>query len=263
MSILSLISSRNFIALNKDLIKIFGLEEAIMIGELCSEADYWEKEEKLIDGYFFSTVENVQQNTTLSEHKQRKAINNLKNKNIIDIQIKGLPAKRYIKINKEALIKLLFASDNIQKNLRTSSLNFKELDAEKLRRNNNIYNNNKKEEEKNKLIEFYNNNIGTITPYIAENIDTYLEDGLTKELIQISMKEAVNNNVRKWKYVKAILDDCLNNNVYTVEQYIAKQKEYKENSKNTKISKMQKQEVIYNTDFSEYDKYMKRSDESG
>lgn len=124
-------------------------------------------------------------------------------------------------------------------------------------------NNNKKEEEKDKLIEFYNNNIGMITQYIAENIDTYLEDGIEAELILTGMQEAVNNNARRWNYVKAILDNCLKDNIYTKEQYLIKQREFKQTNKNNQGPKTAKQEVNYNTDFSEYDKYMKRSDENG
>ena len=263
MSILSLISSRNFIALNKDLVKIFGLEEAIMIGELCSEADYWEKEKKLQNGYFFSTIENVQDNTTLSEHKQRKALKSLKDKEVINVKIKGLPARRYIKINEQKLLNYLFNNNNnVSSFSGTSSLNFKELDTKNSKGNNNI-NNNEKEEEKDKLIEFYNNNIGMITQYIAENIDTYLEDGIEAELILTGMQEAVNNNARRWNYVKAILDNCLKDNIYTKEQYLIKQREFKQTNKNNQGPKTAKQEVNYNTDFSEYDKYMKRSDENG
>lgn len=115
---------------------------------------------------------------------------------------------------------------------------------------------NKKEEEKEKIIDFYNNNFGLITPYIAENIFTYLDDGLDKDLIIKAMEEAIANNVRRWNYVKAILDDCLNNNIQTTEKYIAKQKEFKNNKTNKTITK---KEITYNTDFSEYDQYVKRN----
>lgn len=127
--------------------------------------------------------------------------------------------------------------------------------------NNNI---NNKEEERNKIVDFYNQNFNLITQYIFENIETYLIDGLESELILEAMKEAVSNNVRKWNYVKTILDDCLNSNIYTKEQYLIHKKEYKEKQKlrSTKPKEVKK-EVKYNTDFSEYDKYVKRDDDSG
>ena len=140
MTILNLISNNNFITLNKDLIKAIGLEEAILLGELASEYDYWKKQELLENGYFYSTIENIEEHTTLSEYKQRKALNSLKDQGLIDIKIKGLPAKRFIKINKELVLEKL--KINTLKNLRTSSEKIKELVPEKLKGNKNINNKN-------------------------------------------------------------------------------------------------------------------------
>lgn len=136
MTILQLIASDGFITVNKELIKLVGLEEAIIFGELASEWDYWQKRNEVHDGWFFSTIENIEDKTTLSEHKQRRAINKLKALNLIDVMIKGLPAKRYIKINTEAVKDLLLNP------LRTSSVNSQELEHEILQGNNNINNNN-------------------------------------------------------------------------------------------------------------------------
>ena len=107
MSILNIIASRNYITLNKDILKEIGLEETVILGELASEYDYWYKQGKLEDGYFFSTIENIETNTTLSEHKQRKAINNLKDLGIVEVVNKGLPKRRYIKLNEEKILYLL------------------------------------------------------------------------------------------------------------------------------------------------------------
>ena len=42
----------------KKVIKKLGLHEAILLGELCSEYAYWEKNNKLDNGYFFSSISN-------------------------------------------------------------------------------------------------------------------------------------------------------------------------------------------------------------
>ena len=141
MNILQLLASSSFITLNKNVIKAVGLEEALLLGELCSEYDYWIKREELQNGYFFSTVENIEENTTLNDYKQRKALKSLQQLKIVDVKVKGLPAKRYFKINEEQLIKLL----NIQysNNLKYSSQNFKELDTKKFECNKNKQNKNK------------------------------------------------------------------------------------------------------------------------
>ena len=140
MGILQLISTSNFITVNKDLIKELGLEEAILLGELASEYDYWNNKNEIEDGYFYSTIENIEEKTTLTAYKQRKCLENLKNKEIIDIQIRGIPAKRYIKINEEKVIEIF--NNKLLKNLTTGCKKTSQLEVKKLNGNNNIINNN-------------------------------------------------------------------------------------------------------------------------
>lgn len=141
MGILQFIASRNYITVNRDLIKIVGLEGAVVLGELASEYDYYFNKEELEDGYFYSTIENIENNTGLSEHRQRKVMNTLKEQEILDIKLSGMPARRYIKINEEQLSKLLDAQ--FLKNQGTSSEKIKEQVLKKLKGNNNIINKNK------------------------------------------------------------------------------------------------------------------------
>lgn len=171
-------------------------------------------------------------------------------KTTVSTLIKNLIDNGYIKsklIYKEGTKEILnrylsIVKDPIKKNLKDNNINI-------------IIN--KKEEEKEKIIDFYNNNFGLITPYVAENIFSYLEDGLQQDLIIRAMEEAVSNNIRKWNYVKTILNDCVNNQIKTLEQYTIKQREFK-NKKANKTTANKKQEVTYNADFSEYDQYVKR-----
>lgn len=103
-AITSLLSQSNWIMLNKDLIKNVGLEEAIIIGELCSEYSYWKNRDMLKDGdWFYTTRENIKENTGLSEHKQRNAIETLKTLGILEVKLSGLPAKTYYHINESKL----------------------------------------------------------------------------------------------------------------------------------------------------------------
>lgn len=139
MYILQLLASRNFITVNKIMIKALGLEEAIILGELASEFAYFESKGLLEDGYFYSTIENIEDNTTLSAHQQRKAMKRLQSLNILNIKIKGLTAKRYIKINESQLIQ--FFNTKLLKNLTTVSEKIEELDAKNFNGNKNNKNN--------------------------------------------------------------------------------------------------------------------------
>lgn len=105
MNVLQLICSDNFIVVNKTLISELGLEPALLLGELASEAIYWQSQEKTEDGYFYSTIENVESKTTLTAYQQRVALKVLKEAGIIDvISKKGNPPKRYVKINEDAIL---------------------------------------------------------------------------------------------------------------------------------------------------------------
>ena len=102
-----LLSTDGFIQVNKTLIKKAGLHEAILIGELCAEYNYWEERNLLEDDFFYSTRDNIEENTGLSEHYQRKALSTLYELGIILIEKRGLPAKNYYKINFDVLLSIL------------------------------------------------------------------------------------------------------------------------------------------------------------
>ena len=70
MNILDLLASDNYLIFNKTLANEYGLDVAIILGELVSEYNYWESKNLLEDDYFYSTVENMQKNTTLSKYQQ-------------------------------------------------------------------------------------------------------------------------------------------------------------------------------------------------
>ena len=92
----------------------------------------------------------------------------------------------------------------------------------------------------------------------------YLNKGLYADLIIEAMKEAVSRNKRNWKYVTGILNDCMNNKVYTAKQFKIKQEEFKYN-KNQKVKPDKpKEKVEYEViEFSDEDEYKKKILEKG
>ena len=107
MSIINLLASRNFIVVNKEIAKKIGLDEAIMIGELASEYSYWEDKDGITeDGFFFSTVENVQENTTFTQYKQQRTLDKLKELGLVYVERRDVPAKRYIRLREDNIAKL-------------------------------------------------------------------------------------------------------------------------------------------------------------
>lgn len=117
-----LLSTDGYIQVNKALIKKFGLHESIMIGELCSEYNYWESKGKLDNDMFYSTRENIEENTGLSEHFQRKALATLKEQGIIEVERHGIPSVNYYKINFDKLLTILSTSCSSRRQQETETV---------------------------------------------------------------------------------------------------------------------------------------------
>jgi len=139
MEITDLLTNDGYIIVNKKLIQLYGLEEAIIIGELSSEYNYYKQRGQITeDGLFYSTVENIEKNTSLSKHQQLKALKHLEEEGLIKVHIKGLPAKRYIEQQFGQIL-----NNQLSKNWTTSCSKIEQLDVQKLNTNNNNINNNK------------------------------------------------------------------------------------------------------------------------
>jgi hypothetical protein len=97
-----------FLIVNKKLMKEVGIEEAVFLSDLISKEAYFEENKTLgEDGYFWNTQSNIKETTGLAFHKQTDIIKKLKEKNLLFVKSKGLPAKNYFKINYEGIVKVL------------------------------------------------------------------------------------------------------------------------------------------------------------
>lgn len=103
----STIAGDNFIVVNRDLITKLGLNSAVMLCELANERSYYINSGELVGGMFYSTIDNVQKRTGLSRRQQSKAISELKEFGVIEVVVKGVPAKRYFKLNESEILKIL------------------------------------------------------------------------------------------------------------------------------------------------------------
>lgn len=131
MNILSLLASDNYIVINRDLLKKYGINVTLMLCELASEYNYFDKSGMLDDGMFFSTIDNIYEKTGLSKYQQTEALKVLDKIGIVKSVVKGIPAKRYFKIDVEELAKQIV---NI---LPSSCKKIGKLDGEKVETKNN------------------------------------------------------------------------------------------------------------------------------
>lgn len=161
MSILiNLLANNGYIIVNKEIIKKIGLHEAIILGELCSEYSYWEKNNKLDNGYFYSTRENIAENTGLTPYQQRVPLAKLERMGIVLVKSKGMPLQKWYSLNINLLFEILKdethlitsseetkqqeikkLDNKIERNFITSCENIRQQEVKKLNTNNNKNNN--------------------------------------------------------------------------------------------------------------------------
>lgn len=123
-SIKQLLMTSNFYVLNKQLVKSLGIETAFFLTALV-EAD-----ETLADdeGWFYQTSKTLEEITGLSNHKQTKCIEQLISLGILLQENKGVPMKRYFKLNYDQILK--FLNTRIEK---TSSQELKKVESKSLK----------------------------------------------------------------------------------------------------------------------------------
>ena len=73
---------------------ILGLKTTVYLADLISKEEYFKTNGLLVDRWFFNT-EHTSEDTTLSPHEQRNALKLLKEHNIVETKIQGIPAKTH------------------------------------------------------------------------------------------------------------------------------------------------------------------------
>ncbi|WP_394235830.1 hypothetical protein [Niallia oryzisoli] len=143
--ILELLRRDGSIVVNKKLARAIGMDAAVMYAELVSKHQYFAKKGQLTeDGYFFNTMENLKEDTTLSKYQQATAIKQLVKLNLIQHENRGLPQKRYFKINEDEIVilTLLGANHLTFKSKKNEQIEVKELSSNNTKVNNSNKSNN-------------------------------------------------------------------------------------------------------------------------
>ena len=139
--ITDLLRNDGFVIYNRNLAKNIGVNEAILYSELLSRWNYFRERGQLTeDGFFFNTVKDLEDGTALSDYQQRRALNSLKEKGLIEMDVRGIPAKRYFRIveDSELIASYLVppeegrSQETKELEIEPSSQETKELELEKL-----------------------------------------------------------------------------------------------------------------------------------
>ena len=132
--------------INKTLAKEIGLDATLILTDLVDKKIYFDNRDELLDGeWFFNTTENIEENTTLSYYKQKKALKILEEYGFIEIKLMTIPAKQHFKINESEILNYFNTSFketsklDVEKLKNKSSKNSKRINKNKI--NNNKFNN--------------------------------------------------------------------------------------------------------------------------
>lgn len=194
-NVYGLIASDNYICINRNVLLTFGIEEAVLLGELASEYKYYENKGELKDGMFFSSVSNIESRTGLNKYKQSKCLIHLEEIGVVKLKYQKNPNRRYIELNGDRI------QDEIKK-LNIRGQNFKHQKSKNCTsiKNNNISKTNKNiySQECKDVIDYLNAKADKRFTTCNSNVQLIrarLMNGFTVD----DCKTVIDNKVRSWK----------------------------------------------------------------
>jgi len=112
-----------YVKVSKNLIHNLGHEAAIVYSELIRSYCYYESNGKLTnDGYFFCTVEMLEDECAVSRGQQQRILKKLSDMGLLKTELRGMPRIRYVKLllDEEAVGKAF--ADYIKKSVEKNSI---------------------------------------------------------------------------------------------------------------------------------------------
>jgi hypothetical protein len=104
----NILSQSSWWILNKALAKNVGVDAALLLSDLISKREYFATRGELKeDGSFFNTRENILKDTTLSLHRQNKALRILEEKQFLKFNNKGVPPKTRFILDLDYISKMI------------------------------------------------------------------------------------------------------------------------------------------------------------
>lgn len=100
--IIKLLNSDNTVSANRLLAHALGIKAALLFNSLVGKQAYYEKHSMLdSEGWFYSTIEDMQESTALSRCQQNKAIGVLAKAGLIDYRTGGVHCRRHFRVRND------------------------------------------------------------------------------------------------------------------------------------------------------------------
>lgn len=269
MYIIDLLANDNYTIVNKTIAKKIGIENALLLGTLCSLQKTFKGKQ------FYRPESQLIEDTFLTLYSLRKCKNELVKLGILEVEKKGLPAKHFFKINEDAIKKLLddritsgnentiysSVENEITSGAEINTTSDNEISTTTYNIDNNI-NNNKKDNNiittttninnsnnnrelnnssnsNNDLFSLIEDNFGrTLSSLEYQEICTWEDSDLTRYAI----KEAVLNGKCTIGYIRGILQNYKQNNIKTVQQAEMKKEEFQRKKARPYETKQEREE---------------------
>lgn len=128
-NIFSLITADGFIAIPKSILKIIKDPLAVLLyGYLIDKYRYFESKDQLINingkDYFFNISDDIQKYLFISYKLQQKALKVLIKSGLVEVKLKGTPAKKHFHLSSENLLNLLEINIDREKQVLPKSKNY-------------------------------------------------------------------------------------------------------------------------------------------
>ena len=200
----SILASTPFLIINKCLLQNLGVDASLVLSDLIQKEQYFKESCQKYDGFFFNVTNDISCSTTLSYYQIKQAISVLEKWGIIQVVLKGVPAKKHFKIDHLKILN--FLKSNIEKTEELDCKNFNN----KILNNSSSINNNKQIRIKN------NNNIlarGMLFSKSIAEMDLNIDESIIKDFIdywtedngkkmRFEMEKTWNTNLRIKRWVR-------------------------------------------------------------
>lgn len=107
--------SDGYINISKALSFAVGIDAAVVYSELLSRRAYFKDRGSVVGGYFYNTVEDLNEGTSLTDYQQRKAIKVLVGSGLLEVVVRGVPPRRYFRINEDTEGLLVIIEEGVRK----------------------------------------------------------------------------------------------------------------------------------------------------
>lgn len=118
-----LLNSEYTLSVNRPLAHAIGFHSALVYAALLAKWCYFNRCNKLEDGWFYAAISDLEERTTLSEYLQKRCITALVKLGLIECENRGMPAKRYFRIIEDVdlLQKLITKGNEISDGLKSNA----------------------------------------------------------------------------------------------------------------------------------------------